>query len=91
MRSVVVGTLDGRTNLLGGRVVYGGDETTDLVAHGFGSYSSGGGLEINVARSANASIEGVTARHKRSSHDDRTTSNCEEKEERREQLKTYFI
>ena len=35
----------------------------DIVTHGFGGDTSGSRLEIDVAGPANASIEGVGARH----------------------------
>lgn len=82
MRSGIVGTFDGRANLFRGRIVYSSDETTDLIAHGLCSYTSGGSLEINVASSPNPSIERVAAGHKRASHDDRT-SRTDERDEKR--------
>lgn len=55
------GRVDG-THLLGGGVLDGADETTDLVAHGLGGDAGGGGLEVDVTATANAGIEGITAR-----------------------------
>lgn len=49
------------THLLGSGVLDGADETTDLVAHGFGGDAGGGGLEVDVTATANAGIEGIAA------------------------------
>lgn len=55
------------THLLGSRVLDGGDETTDLVAHGLGGNAGSGGLEVDVTATANAGVEGIGAWSK-SSH-----------------------
>ena len=39
------------------------NQMADIVTHGFGGDTSGSRLEIDVAGPANASIEGVGARH----------------------------
>jgi hypothetical protein len=52
----------------GGGVLDGGDETGDLVAHGLGRDAGGGGLEVDVGRPADTSVEGVAAGHERGGH-----------------------
>ena len=46
---------------LGCGILDGVDETTDLVAHGLGSDTSGGGLEVDVTAAADTGVEGVGA------------------------------
>jgi len=77
MGSGFVGMFDVRANLFGGGVIHGGDETTDLIAHGLCSNASGGGLEINVASTPNTSVERVAAGHKRAGHDSRAVADRE--------------
>lgn len=49
------------TDLLGCRILHCVDETTDLIAHGFGGDTSGGSLEVDVTAAADTGIEGVGA------------------------------
>lgn len=53
------------TDLFGGEILDGADETTYLVAHGLGGDAGGGCLEVDVTASANAGIEGIDARCER--------------------------
>ena len=52
-----------KTHLFCGGVINGGYETADLIAHCLSGNASGSRFEINVAGTANARVEGVTARH----------------------------
>ncbi len=56
-------TIDGDPYLLGDRVVDGAHKAADLVAHGFGSDTGGGGLEVHLALTPQASR--VTTWHER--------------------------
>ena len=57
-----------RTNLFCGGIVYGGDETMYLVAHGLGSNASSGSLEVDMTCTTNTGIEGVAAGHQGGRH-----------------------
>jgi hypothetical protein len=50
------------THLFGHRVIYGGDEMADFVAHGLCGDAGGGSLEIDVAGAPGAGIVRVAAR-----------------------------
>ena len=54
---------EGRTHLLGVRIPDRVDERAELVAHGLGGHTGGGGLEVNMGRAADASVEGVALGH----------------------------
>ena len=51
------------THLLGFGVLDGVDEGGELVAHGLCGDAGGGGLEVDMARAADAGVEGVALGH----------------------------
>ena len=44
-------------------ILDGGDQGTELVAHGLGGDAGGGGLEIDMGRAADAGVEGIALGH----------------------------
>jgi hypothetical protein len=49
-------------HLFGSRIINRANEMTDIVAHGLGGDTSGSGLEIYVAATANAILQRVVTR-----------------------------
>ena len=62
------GITEKRTDLFGDGIVYCRNETVYFVAHGLGSNTSGGGLEVDMTCTANTSIEGLATRHQGRRH-----------------------